>query len=80
MKAEEQSYLENHTTHKDETCTVMLIRILCHAHNALFAQHARAWFGQQTREIISPFQDSRKFENLALYIQYVLNKRSAGMQ
>ena len=22
----EQSYLENHTTHEDETCTVMLVR------------------------------------------------------
>ena len=76
MKAEEQLYLENHTTHKDETCTVMLVRILCRAHNALCVQHARAWFGQRTREIISPFQDLRKFETL----QYALNKGSARMQ
>ena len=26
MKAEKQLYLENHTTHEDETCTVTLVR------------------------------------------------------
>ena len=26
MKVEKQLYLENHTTHKDDTCTVTLVR------------------------------------------------------
>ena len=56
-------YLENHTTHKDETCTVMLVRILCHAHND-YVCGVRA-HGLDS-ELVKLFHHSRIRENLKI--------------